>query len=66
MAQPPKVSPTTDNRTHHTSPNSGPQKPQPAPPPKNVRKIGSTSSFKLPEPLTKHPNRVGRPKTPRG
>jgi hypothetical protein len=54
-----------DTRSHHTSPTPGNVQKPVTPVPVKVP-VRSTGTFKLPEPVTKHPNPVGRPRSPRG
>ena len=67
MADPPKSS-TQDRYSHHTSPTGNkPQAPLIPIPKQNTRIVtGTVSTRKMPEPVYKHPNPVGRPKNPRG
>jgi hypothetical protein len=68
MASEPPKSLTKDNTSHHTSPTGDkPQKPLIPVPKQNVRQVtGTIRTHKMPEPVYKHTNPVGRPKNPRG
>jgi hypothetical protein len=55
-----------DTSTHHTSPNTGPQKRISVPLPAARSETPKPRKFDVPMHVTKHPNPVGRPKTPRG
>jgi len=69
---PPPTSTTRDTYTHHTSP-AAPAAPQvplvkvPVKTPTVARAVtGTVRRFDMPRYVTKHPNPVGRPRTPRG
>lgn len=68
MPKPPPFSPRQDNFTHHSSPTPGNVQ-TPAPvniPVKPMRQVsGTVRKHTVPMHITKHPNPVGRPKTPR-